>query len=328
MDIVRIDADGDLVDGLAALGEAVVAVDSPWSHPATPARWRGMLAHGWDGEAPVYWVGVEDGEVVGTAGLWASDYDNLRSGWLDVAVRPDHRRRGAGRRLLHHLEQEAAARGRTVLGLSFWDSPAGHALATAEGYVQGSTSAVRRQRLDRLPDGWRDRLAEARSGPAADFDLVRVRGAVPEDMVEAYARLWAGINDAPNDDLLVEDEVFPVERIRGYERAQLGRNRLYHLVAVHRADGQLAGHTIVAVDAERPSLGSQHDTTVAQDHRGHRLGLVLKAEMMAWLLTDEPALREIETQNAESNAFMIAVNDLLGYEVVGRRPEYQKIVDA
>ncbi|SOC57246.1 GNAT family N-acetyltransferase [Ornithinimicrobium cerasi] len=326
MDIVRVGPDSELVEGLVAFGRAVVAVDSPWAHPATPARLRGLLAHGWDGEPPSSWVGLEDGEVVAAGGLWASSYDNLRSGWLDLAVLPGHRRRGLGSELLRHLEQEAARRGRTVLGTNFWESEAGHSFVTAARYVQGSTSAVRRQRLDRLPEGWREQVAQARSGPAAAYELVRVRGAVPEDLIEAFAELWAAINDAPNDDLVVEDEVFPVERIRGYERAQLPTNRLYHLIAVHRPDGQLAGHTIVAVDTERPSLGSQHDTTVAPAHRGHRLGLVLKGEMMSWLLADEPALREVETQNAESNAHMIAVNDALGYEVVGRRPEYQKIV--
>lgn len=45
----------------------------------------------------------------------------------------------------------------------------------------------------------------------------------------------------------------------------------------HRETGQLGGHTIVAVDDERVHLGSQHDTTVSPDHRGRRLGLVLKA---------------------------------------------------
>src|SRR5690606_3042993 len=100
---------------------------------------------------------------------------------------------------------------------------------------------------------------------------------------------------------------------------QLGRgDRLYQVVARHRRTGELAGHTIVAVDGERPHLGDQHDTTVARAHRGHRLGWLLKAEMLRWLTAAEPQLVEIDTYNAESNRHMIAVNEELGYRVVAR----------
>lgn len=326
MDIERVDPDGDLVEAHAALGEAVVAVDSPWAHPATARRWRGYLRRGWDGEAPTYWAAVEDGEVVGSAGLWASSYDNLESAWFDLAVHPGHRRRGIGGRLLEHLEREALSRGRRIVGMDGWELPSGAAFAARHGYDRKNANLTRRQHLDRLPDGWREQVAQARATHAAAYDLVPVTGALPEHLLEPVAVLWAGINDAPVEDLILDEEVFPPERIRGYEEAQLQCNRLYQLIAVHRETGQLGGHTIVAVDDERVHLGSQHDTTVAPDHRGRRLGLVLKGEMMSWLLEDEPALREIDTSNAETNRHMIAVNDALGYVVVGRRPEYQKVL--
>ena len=74
---------------------------------------------------------------------------------------------------------------------------------------------------------------------------------------------------------------------------------------------------------ERPQLADQHDTTVAPAHRGHRLGLVLKGEMVRWLRDVEPQVEEISTWNAESNAHMIAVNEQLGYEVLGRALSFQ-----
>lgn len=326
MDIVRLAPAGPLVEAHAALGEAIVAADSPWAHPTTARRWRSYLRSGWDGEPPTYWVGVEGGQVVSSAGLWASDYDNLEAAWFDLEVHPAHRRRGIGSRLLEHLEREALARGRRIVGIDGWETPAGAAFAARHGYDRKNANIIRRQHLDRLPDGWRQAVAAARARHATAYDLVQVVGSLPDELVEPVAVLWAGINDAPVEDLILEEEIFPPERIRGYESAQLQCNRLYHLVAVHRASGELGGHTIVAVDDERSHLGSQHDTTVAPSHRGRRLGLVLKGEMMSWLLAEEPRLREIDTSNAESNRHMIAVNDALGYVVVGRRPEYQKVL--
>jgi GNAT superfamily N-acetyltransferase len=326
MDLHRVDPDADLVPLLAQLGEDVVAVDSPWSHPLSVPRWRTQLRLGWDGEPPTYWLAVQDGAVVGSAGLWASDYDNLDAAWFDLCVHPSHRRRGHGTTILRHLETRARAAGRTVVGADAWEHDAARAFAARSGYEERSVGVSRRQCLDRLPDGWEDAVEGARSTHAADYDLVRVVGALPEELLEPVAVLWHGINDAPTDDLILEDEQFPPERVRGYEEAQLAGQRLYHLIARHRASGELGGHTIVAVDRERPQLADQHDTTVAPVHRGHRLGLVLKGEMVRWLRDVEPQVEEISTWNAESNAHMIAVNEQLGYEVLGRALSFQTVL--
>jgi hypothetical protein len=56
---------------------------------------------------------------------------------------------------------------------------------------------------------------------------------------------------------------------------------------------------------------------VARRHRGHRLGLLLKAEMLELLAVREPGLERIATWNAASNLHMIAINEQLGFEVSG-----------
>ena len=61
-------------------------------------------------------------------------------------------------------------------------------------------------------------------------------------------------------------------------------------------------------------------------HRGHRLGLLLKAEMNLWLAGAEPQLRTVDTWNAESNDHMIAVNEMLAYRWMARGLEYMSTV--
>jgi RimJ/RimL family protein N-acetyltransferase len=78
------------------------------------------------------------------------------------------------------------------------------------------------------------------------------------------------------------------------------------------------------VEGERPWQGWQYDTSVLSAHRGHRLGLVLKLDMLRWLGQEEPQLRTIDTSNAASNAHMIRVNEMLGYHVVGKLIEWQR----
>jgi hypothetical protein len=51
--------------------------------------------------------------------------------------------------------------------------------------------------------------------------------------------------------------------------------------------------------------------------------VLLKVAMLRWLREQEPQLREIDTWNAVSNAHMVGVNELLGYEVLLGGVEWQ-----
>ena len=63
-------------------------------------------------------------------------------------------------------------------------------------------------------------------------------------------------------------------------------------------------------------MGLPVRTVVAREHRGHRLGLLVKTAMLEMLAAAEPALRRILTGNAGANQHMIAINAELGFEVL------------
>jgi len=71
------------------------------------------------------------------------------------------------------------------------------------------------------------------------------------------------------------------------------------------------------VDPADPGWGHQAITAVTREHRGHRLGLLVKVTMLELLAAPEPQLERIDTWNGESNAHMIAVNEALGFTIVG-----------
>lgn len=315
------------VAAYADLLNAVREVDSPWDREQTPALAAGWLAHGWDGEPMVPHLARAGGEVVGFAGLETSEYDNLDLAWLSVIVHPAHRRRGHGTAILAFLEGEARERGRTSVGVDAWDLPAVHAFATRHGFVRKLASINRRQVLADIDwPALEERAAEAVLH-AADYAIERWSVPTPDTQLDALAEMAAAINDAPLDDLEYEDEVFTGARMRAYEEATAGRReRMYRLVARHLPTDALAAQTVVTVSVDDPTWADQHDTSVLESHRGHRLGLLLKAEMMRWLRDDEPGLQTIDTWNAESNAHMIGVNRLLGYQIQGRQWAYQRQV--
>jgi GNAT superfamily N-acetyltransferase len=242
-------------------------------------------------------------------------------------VHPDHRRSGHGSDLLSFAEARARDLSRTSLGADAWDRPAAIAFAAAYGFEQKSAAINRRQELDRLDRRLVDKLHDEALAHASAYELIRIAGRTPDELMDAVATMTAAINDAPTDDLDIEDEVYPRERIEGYETAMLGRDRrFYRVVARHRETGELAGHTVVTVEAERPELGWQQDTSVVRAHRGHRLGLLVKSEMLRWLAEIEPGLKSLDTWNAESNDHMIEVNEQLGYHVVARALQFQRDV--
>lgn len=326
MDITRIDpADGDAVAAYVAVRNAVSAADAPWLHPMTSHSATADLVHGWDGEPDTAYLVVVEGTPVAVGTLSTTEWDNLHLAWLGVKVHPGHRRRGIGTELLGHLVEDGRGRGRTSFGVDAWDDEGFARFAARHGFEAKSRAINRRQVVADLDHGEISRRYDEALPAAADYELVRRHGPTPDEELEAVAEMSRAINDAPTDDLDIEDEVFVAERVRNYERAQEGRgDRLYRVFARHRATGELAGHTVVVVDGERPAIGHQHDTSVVGRHRGHRLGLLLKADMNLWLREAEPQLETIDTWNAESNDHMIGVNELLGYRVMGREIEYQK----
>jgi GNAT superfamily N-acetyltransferase len=284
-----------------------------------------MIEHGWDGEAPEMFGAWEGDRLVGVASLQASEWDNRHLAWLHVDVHPDLRGEGRGSRMLEHLVTRTRELGRTSIGMEGWESPSTARFAARHQMPRRGSAIRRRQRLDRLDRRDVDMMHDEAAAAASDYELLRIVGATPEELLPAVAELTAAINDAPTDELDIEDEVFPIERIRAYERAQQGRElRMYRVLARHRDSGLLAGHTVVVVEQERPHVAEQHDTSVVASHRGHRLGLLLKTDMLRWLAEVEPEVATIDTWNMESNAPMIGVNERLGYEVLARELQFQR----
>ena len=123
--------------------------------------------------------------------------------------------------------------------------------------------------------------------------------------------------DAPHD-ASHEELLWDAARVRATDqRVQLYGMLAYTVMARHDTTGEPAGLTVVEVGPEPAGWGFQALTAVVREHRGHRLGLRLKLSMLDLLARQEPQVKHILTGNAETNAHMIGINEMLGYRVVG-----------
>ncbi len=318
-------SDGDAA-ALAAVSNAVDAADAPHLDPVDAAYVQGNLAYGHDMHpVSALLVARDDAALVGYAELHVSRWDNPAHLYIELQVHPEHRDRGVDDALLARVVTWARAAGRSQLMGDAWvDSPAA-SFWERQGFTVGSRSAHRRLVLGDLDQ---PRLAELLAGAEAasdDYELVALPNTAPEAMVPGLLGLHSAMNDAPLDDLVLDDDEWPVARLRAYEQAMTARRfRLHRLVARRRSDGELGGHTVVVVEDDRPLIAAQEDTAVVAGHRGHKLGLRLKIAMLHQLAEQEPQVQHVDTWNAESNRHMLAVNDAIGCVVVGRAVELQR----
>lgn len=144
MELLRLD-DGTYPryrDGLAELLRAVVAAGGAVGFMAPLAR-AGALAF-WDrhargmaGGGLALFVAVEDGTVAGTVSLDCALPPNQphRGDLCKMMVDPRFRRRGIARGLMTALEDEAAARGLSLLVLDTRTGDAAQALYARAGFV-------------------------------------------------------------------------------------------------------------------------------------------------------------------------------------------------
>jgi GNAT superfamily N-acetyltransferase len=120
-----------------------------------------------------------------------------------------------------------------------------------------------------------------------------------------------------------EQEKWDVQRLRENEtRAREQGRTVYTTVAV-APDGTLAAHTQAGVRGGDSDRAFQWDTLVLPEHRGHRLGLAVKAANMRALTAAHPGANRIDTWNAEQNGPMVAVNIDLGFEIIEYAQEWQ-----
>ena len=102
-----------------------------------------------------------------------------------------------------------------------------------------------------------------------------------------------------------------------------GAGALVAMITTAAANCELAGLTEIGVEADDPAWGYQFITAVTREHRGHRLGLLVKVAMLELLADREPQLTQISTGNADANQHMIAINAQLGFQVVDEWPHWE-----
>lgn len=319
----RSDAD---VEASYLITSAAQAADVPDFAPVCRHRHITGIHHPWPGQQTRWWLAYLDDQPVAKATLELPMLDNLDNAWVDLYGHPDHRHAGAGRALFQHVTEEVRAAGRhRIMGMSVESLPDGpHRLADGARFARalgahGALNDVRRRLDVSGPHAaqWDTLLAQAWS-KAGGYSLLQWRDRAPDDAAADLAYLEGRLTlDAPNGDLAWEPERHDAARLRAVEDNRMAcGTRTYHSAVRHDASGRVVGWSYLVMNRSHVMHAGQGTTLVDPDHRGRRLGTVVKVANLRYAMAAEPALRYVDTWNADTNHHMIAINEALGFRAV------------
>ncbi|WP_244905318.1 GNAT family N-acetyltransferase [Streptomyces agglomeratus] len=301
---------------------ASMAHDLPGVPAPDPGQVHAQLTQPALGSHRLIWLATgADGGPVGIAGLrvfTSPGQEHLSE--LELHVDPAHRRLGIGSLLLAEVVAACHAENRrSLIAAAAADSP-GEAFSERRGFSRALTLDHLLLRLDELPDA--DQPLTSDTAPPG-YRLAGWTGTVPDEFADAFASAKTAMNDMPVGDMDYGSVAWDADRVRAMAKVIADRgDTLLTLAAVHD-DGTMAGYTEVLLPQGSGPRAQQYDTAVVPAHRGHGLGVWVKTAMVRRLRAEHPDVVEIETDNAEDNVHMLAVNHRLGYRSYRRTLEFQ-----
>ena len=263
-------------------------------------------------------------------------------------VLPSHRRRGIGSALFEMQEQLAADLGRSVIQASvihtsaaggvrvasstgFGDLPAsdpGVQFLLGRGYSLEMVVRISSLDLTGAAESLEQHRRSAQAKAGDDYRVVSWIGRTPDTWLEQRAALATAMStDEPSGGLETIVDEWDADRVREHDDRQEGSGRaLFMSVAEHVPTGTLVAYSELGrlEGADQPAV--QEDTLVVRAHRGHRLGMLLKAANAQFMLEHAPDTPLITTFNAEENEPMLRVNIELGFRPIGAEGEWQRRV--
>lgn len=305
----------------------------PIDHPGLVAGSLDEVLHQLRGEQRsaryAHFVAVQDRTDVAYGTVRLPLRDNLSNATVSISVLPSRRSQGLGTAFVTEILAFLRSEGRTsavwTVGSRVNEESQGCAFSRALGARKVLSRLRRELDLTMVNERELENLVGANIGERdGDYEIVTWIDRAPDRLVEAVARLVGRMStDTPHGELSWESEVWDVSRWREKEDDALhsGRGRVA-AGAVDRS-GDLVAFTDIGVWKQERSVAEQWNTIVEPEYRGHRLGLAVKIANLRQIRREVPEALRLQTWNADENTRMIAINELLGFQVVERVDEFQ-----
>jgi GNAT superfamily N-acetyltransferase len=303
-----------------------------------------LLAHWHDPHQPQrLWAARLDGAIVARA-IIGWQVDSTEVVWVTVQVHPDHEGIGIGS-ALHDVTEQASRDAGFERMIAYAVSPDGPGERLVPPTGSGSVPAENREVRFLTARGWRLEQVErgsriplpidpgdletrraAAAAASADYRVHTWTGPTPERWMSDQAMLHTRMStDAPSAGLEEPEDPWDLDRLATYDALMADAPRVtLTAVAEHVPSGRLVAFSQLAVPHDLSRPVNQEDTLVLREHRGHRLGMLLKVANLAYLAEMAPGHPSVLTWNAEENRPMLDVNEAVGFEPIGYEGAWRK----
>ena len=290
-------------------------------------------------------VARSDDRILGMVTVAFAQEAEAHAAEIDLLVPAEHWGHGVEDALLARAEDEARARGRAVLQLWSLHRPEETERMLVPRTGWGRVPAIplsdlleargfeleqveRNSELDLRADAepLRRALAEARSVAGADYRLVEWMLPTPPDLRDGFAAVLARLStDAPSGEMDFVPEEWDADRLIRREEQLTSAGQAMSVAAVqHVPTGELVAYNELLIGADRGGVTHQFGTLVSREHRGHRLGMIVKcANLLRWR-ERMPSSSVVSTFNAEENRPMLSINEAIGFLPVSYAGAWQK----
>ncbi|WEK59669.1 MAG: GNAT family N-acetyltransferase [Candidatus Microbacterium colombiense] len=284
-------------------------------------------------------------DIVGMVSISYAQDPGARAAEFDLLVPAEYAHDGVSESLLLRAEEDARERGRDIIQTWTLHRPSASAdglspktgwgripptalsnLLIAHGY--GLEQVERNSELDLRTDTavLESALAGAVRHAGPNYRVLDWELPTPAEYREGYAGVLARlVTDAPSGDMEFDAERWDAERVARRDLRMTSAGQLVGVTAVeHVPSGEIVAYNELLIGADRAGMTHQYGTLVATEHRGHRLGTIVKCHNLLRWRDLAPHSARVSTFNAEENRPMLDINEALGFIPVSYAGAWQK----
>jgi GNAT superfamily N-acetyltransferase len=300
-------------------------------------------------ETRLIWVVIADGRLIGRVGVDIPHEEGSRSAYWLIELLRSHHGRGIGTAAYQLVERAAREHGRTVLQswaqhpaqergsadrlsapTGFGEIPLDRAARfyLANGYTLEQIE--RRSELDLVASEQTVlRLLADAEKAAAGYRVVQWTAPTPPEHVEGFAWMKSRMStDAPAAGMEFDEERWDAERVARHEQRWLDGGMTAQVTAAQHIDsGALVAFNELVIGEDRTRPTEQQDTLVLKEHRGHRLGQLVKCAALVSWRRFAPLSPKVITYNAEENRPMLDINEAIGFRPAAYEGAWKKVVE-
>lgn len=297
-------------------------------------------------ELRLVWTVTVAGEMVGRVGVdLPLEGDSKVAFWLIELLRETWGH-GIGSAAYDLIERTARENGRTVLQswaehpdvpgprlsapTGFGTIPEDHAARFYARHGYTLEQIERNSALDlRGPFDGVQRLLTESTVAAKDYRVVQWFVPTPPEYVDGYAWMKSRmVTDAPAAAMEFDEETWDAARIARHDSMYTAAGRPMQVTAAqHVGTGELCAFNELVIGKDRTEASHQEDTLVLKDHRGHKLGTLVKcAGLLSWR-DFAPQSPRVITYNAEENRPMLDINEAIGFVPIAYNGAWKKVLD-